>query len=157
MLKGKVRAWLSHWNEVQATPSHAAVPPHFTSQPHELPQSTPRHDIEPLHTTSHLPVPHSSVRHEFDPEQVIVQAWGPVQVTPLRHELVTLHATSQFQPTGHTTWALQLVTAQSILQVWPPKSQVVHWGGQTLLLPSVPSVVGPSPLGASTVPPGSTQ
>ena len=45
--------------------------------------------------------------------QAMLQLPGPVQVTPLRHEFEVLHATSQFQPTGHTIDPLQLVTAQS--------------------------------------------
>ncbi len=80
-----------------------------------------------MQPTSHLPVPHLSVRHDPVPLQVILQAcWSGEQVTPLRHELAVVHATSQFQPTGQTTGPLQLVTAQSILQVWLPMSQLVH-------------------------------
>ncbi len=76
---------------------------------------------------SHLPAPHASVRHDPEPLQVILQlCWSGGQLTPLRHEFAVVHATSQFQPSGQTTAPLQLVTAQSILQVWLPISQLVH-------------------------------
>lgn len=141
------------------TASHEATPGvHFTSHPHDGLQLTLRHEFVPLQITSHLPLPHWRSRHEPVPVQAILQVPGPEHVTPPRHELGVLHATSQFQPTGQTTAALQLVTAQSILQVCVWKSQLEHCCGHTFGLPSIePSASGPSDFGASIVPPGNTQ
>lgn len=150
---------VSHWKLLHVTASQDAPEPHFTSQPHELEQSTPRHDVEPLQLTSHLPVPHSSERHEPVPLQVMLHVLPDCgHVTPARQLFATVQATSQFQPGGHTTCWLQLVTAQSILQVCELVMQLVHCGGQTFeLSPGGPSTSGPSAFGASTVPPGTTQ
>lgn len=151
---------VSHWKLVHWTASHEAPVPHFTSQPHELPQLTPRHDIEPEQLTSHLPVPHSSVRHEPVPLHVMLQLLPcDGQVTPERQLFATEHATSQFQPGGQTTAWLQLVTAQSILHVCELATQLVHCGGHRFieLSPGASVVIGPSDFGASTVPPGTTQ
>ena len=95
---------VSHWKLVHCTASQDAPAPHFTSQPHELPQLTPRHDIEPVQATSHLPVPHSSERHEPVPLHVMLQLLPCAgHVTPERQLFATEHATSQFQPGGQTT------------------------------------------------------
>lgn len=144
---------------VHCTPSQLATPGvHLTSQPHEGLHATLRHDVAPVQEMSHLPLPHWRSRHELVPEHAILQLPVPVHVTPLRHEPVVLHATSQFQPAGHTTAPLQLVTAQSILHVWLGRSQLEHWAGHTFGLPSMAlSVTGPSFFGASIVPPGYTQ
>jgi len=151
---------VSHCGAVHATASHEATPGvHFTSQPHDGLHVTLRHEFEPEQVTSHFPLPHWRSRHEDVPVQPILQLPGPVHVTPCRHEFAVLHATSQFQPTGQTIGALQLVTAQSTLHVCVCRSQLVHWVGHTLPGPSFgTSAGGPSVvLGASIVPPGNTQ
>jgi len=115
---------------------------------------------EAAQLTSHLPAPHAMLRHEFEPvhDTVHLSPRPAGHVTPLRHACTVLHATSQFQPAGQTTALLQLVDAQSMWQVCEPLSQLVHCVGQFPGGPSIDeSATGPSPFGASTVPPGTTQ
>jgi hypothetical protein len=153
---------VSHWKLVHVTASQEAPSLQPTSQPHEPLQSTPRHDCDPLQVTSHLPLPQSIMRHAPVPLHVTLQVLLLLggQVTPERQLFATVHATSQFQPGGQTTAWLQLVTAQSILQVCVPWLQLVHCAGHVFIdmSPGGPSVIGgPSDFGASTVPPGTTQ
>jgi len=65
---------VSHENDVQKMPSAQLCGPlHTTSHAHELPQSTPRHDWNPVHATSHGPSPHWTSRHALLPLHVIEQ------------------------------------------------------------------------------------
>ena len=70
-------------------------PVHSTAHEQDVPHVTPRHDCWPEHCTSHGPLPHVTLRHVPWPEHSTVHDVAPTQLTPLRHELVASHLTSQ--------------------------------------------------------------
>lgn len=89
----------------------------MTSQAHELPQLTLRHDCVPPQLTAHFPVPQTISWQEFFPEHSTAHDVVLAQLTPLRHEPSMLHLTLHAQPAGQTTRETQFAVAQSIVQV----------------------------------------
>jgi hypothetical protein len=84
----------------QVTPEQVALVRQVTSQPHEDPQLTSRHDPVPLQSTRHGPRPQLIARQLPSPLHVTLHGELPAQVTPLRHALAIVHWTSQLQPDG---------------------------------------------------------
>ena len=146
---------VSHWGLEQTTASQAAPGLHLTSQPQEVLQSIARHEAEPVQVTSHRLLPQSRLRHEPAPVHAIEHDAAFWQSIPPRHEFVVVQPMLQFHPVGHTRGPLQLLTAQSIVQVCDPQLQLVHCAGHTFI---IASTLGASlATGASTAPPGATQ
>jgi hypothetical protein len=66
-----------------------------TSHAHDMPQLMSRHDVAPLQSTLHRPVPQVTFLQLCEPLQVIVHDLLFRQLMPLRHELPIEHATLQ--------------------------------------------------------------
>jgi hypothetical protein len=102
-----------------------------TSHAQDSPQLTLLHDAVPEQSTLHGPEPHVVTPWQLCvPLHVIMHDLLPVQVMPLRHELVPAHMMLQFQPVGHVTRCAQLLlSAQAITQLFVVALHDVHCAG----------------------------
>jgi len=110
-----------------------------TSHAHDGPQAMPVHEVRPVQSTLHRPVPHVTPWQLREPLHAIVHPLLLVQLMPLLHALSPEHAMLQFQPLGHVTICLHVaaLSAQSIVQVFVAVLHDVHCDGQAVGCPSV--------------------
>src|SRR5688572_13132931 len=99
---------------------HAALSPQFSTQPHEVEQSTvPLHEPAVLQPIVHEPGPHViALEHELSPSQRMSQAAAAHVIVP-EHELLPKHTIKQLYATLQSSADVQLSEPQSNAQSIP--------------------------------------